>query len=216
MKGKFKKIIIVASIFILLYVVFHFFLPVITGNEFRLFVKDLGALGPIAIIGYVVLSHIFAPVSGTPGAIVSLAIFGVYKTILFIYLASIISAAINFYIARKFGRHYVVKFVGKKTMQEVDEFVAVSGGKVLILARLFGFPVFDVLSYAYGLTTMPFKKYYAITLFFSLFPNIIFTYLYKDIDFTKPTGALLWLGGLLIIGVVFTFVLKRSLKRKGL
>jgi len=208
MNKKILTFIKVIFVIIILSVALQWLLPSLTSEEFQRFVVSIGPLGPLVVIFYTVLSHVFAPVAGTPGVMLGFAVFGVRKTMTYLYIASMISASINFYIARRFGRGWVTKLAGKKTMKDIDDFVSVSGSKVLAACRVFGFPIFEIISYAAGLTNISFKKYMLITAVFYLIPNFTFAYVLKDTDFTKPQNLLLWLGGLIVIGLVFTVALK--------
>lgn len=190
-------------------------MPIVNSEKFRDFVQSLGPLAPLAIIFYIVASHIFVPLSATPGVLLGIAILGIYQAIFCLYLAGIISSTINFYISRKFGRKWVIKLAGEKIMKEIDDFVAVFGSQALILSRLFGFTFFDIISYAAGLTGMNFKKYFIITLLFSSISNITVIFLFKDVDFSSATGFALWVGFPLMAMAAFSVFIKKYLKTRN-
>ena len=75
-------------------------MPIINSEKFRDFVQSFGPLAPLAIILYIVISHVFAPLSGTPAVLLGVALFGIYQAMLYLYLAGIISSVINFYVGR--------------------------------------------------------------------------------------------------------------------
>lgn len=213
--GKLHKlygIVKVLLVIIVLYLVLGLLIPVLTSQNFRKFVQSLGPAAPLVIILYIVVSHVFAPLAGTPGVLLGVAVFGIYQTMFYLYLAGIVSAAVNFYISRRFGRKWVVKLVGEKTMTEINDFVGAFGTQILILSRLFGFAIFEVISYAAGLTNIDFKKYLLITLIFSSVPNLVFTFLFRDADFSSGNNLILWLGTLLISGLIFSLFVKKYLK----
>jgi uncharacterized membrane protein YdjX (TVP38/TMEM64 family) len=101
-------------------------------------------------------------------------------------------------------------------MKQVDDFVQVSGVKLLIIGRLFGFAVFEIISYAAGFTNMKFKTYFIITVIFSAIPAAIFGYAFKSVDFLSLSGQILWIGAILIIGAVFVFMVKRYIDKEKL
>ena len=113
-----KAVLVISALFLVL----RWLIPVLTSNKAQVFVDYLGPLGPLAIIAYTVLSHVLVPVAGTPGILLSVALFGLYRTMFYIYLGSLISAVINFWIARQFGRRWVEKLAGRKAMAEIDDF----------------------------------------------------------------------------------------------
>lgn len=214
-KEKLLEVAKVLLVILALLLALRWLVPTLSSNEFKAFVEKIGPFGPLVIIFYTVLSHVFAPLAGTPGILLSIAVFGIYQTMFYLYLASMISASINFYISRKFGRKWVTRLVGKKTMQEIDNFVEVSGTEILILSRIFGFTLFEVISYAAGLTNIAFRKYFVLTLLFSLIPNLTFTFLFRNIDFSLGDNLIIWLGTLIITGVLFSIFIKKYLKKRN-
>lgn len=164
----------------------------------------LGIWGPVVVILYVTASHIFAPLAGTPGVVAALSVYGPIAGWVYVYLASILSATINFYIARSLGRVWVVRLAGKESINRIDRFVNIMGTRLLIMARLFGFPVYEFVSYAAGFTAIPFSKYLAITALVSPIPGILFTFLtYSSLG--SPWMMAIVMGLLIGIGAIFTW-----------
>jgi uncharacterized membrane protein YdjX (TVP38/TMEM64 family) len=173
-------------------------------------ILSFGPIGPLSIILYTVISHVVAPLSATPIFLISIAIYGVWQTSLYEYIGSLISAALCFWIARIYGRTLVYKLVGKKTIHEIDRFVEISGTQLLVVSRLIGFSIFEVISYAFGLTEISFKKYMLITALCDLLPNLIFIYLTKDVDFTKPQNIIIAFLALSTIALIFSYYIKKN------
>jgi len=167
-------------------------------------VEDLGALGPLVVILYVTVSHVFAPLAGTPGIIVALSVFGPVKAWVYIYIASNLSAAINFYIARKLGRDWVIKLAGKNSISKIDRFVTIMGTRLLVAARLFGFPLYEFISYAAGLTNISFRKYMIITALISPIPGTIMT-IYAYNSLSSPWMMASMMGILIGVGALFSW-----------
>ena len=212
-KSKFYPVLKIVLIVVLLSAALQWLIPALTSAEFQNFVEDLGLFGPLVIIFITVFGHIFAPIAGSPVVILSIAVFGLYQTMVYLYLASLISATTNFYISRWYGRGVVEKLVGKDSMQEVDRMVAIAGGKILAVGRVVGFPIFEIISYAAGLTRMPFRKYISITAVCAAIPNFVFSIIFRDIDFSSTVVIYLWVGGLILMGGLFTVVLRLYFKR---
>ncbi|NQU82697.1 MAG: TVP38/TMEM64 family protein [Parcubacteria group bacterium] len=204
------KVLIVIIAFSLL---LKWLLPVVSSDKFIAITESMGIFGPLVVILYVVVSHIVAPLAGLPGVLLGASIYGIVKTVLFLYIAGLISGTINFWISRRFGRKWVAKLAGEKTINQIDNFVLVSGKKVLIASRLFGFALFEVISYAAGFTNMRFKTYFIITVIFSAVPAVVFGYAFKSVDFLSVTGQVLWMGTIIIVGAVFAFMIKRYMRR---
>lgn len=208
--GKVLIVVVLLSLFL------KWLLPMMGSDEFRAYTESIGILGPLIVILYVVVSHIVAPLAGLPAVLLGASVYGIVKTVVFLYIGGLISCAINFWISRRFGREWVTKLIGKKIMKQVDDFTQVAGVKVLILARLFGFVFFDVTSYTAGFTNMKFKTYFLITVIFSAIPAAIFGYAFKNVDFLSATGQILWVGAILVVGVIFVFMIKRYIGRQKL
>lgn len=115
---------------------------------------------------------------------------------------------------RKFGRKLVVKLVGEKPMKEVDGFTSVEGKQVLTISRLFGFPIFEFISYAAGLTNISFKSYFIITAVASVFTNIAAYLVFKNINLQSETGIMIWVGSIVGSGIIFGFFIKSYLEKK--
>lgn len=213
MRRKYKSVIKAVLVIAILTIILQWLLPTMTSEEFKAYVIKVGILGPVIIISYTVLSHIVAPLTGSPSVILSWTVYGVIKGSLYLYISSMISAAINFWIAKKFGREWVTKLVGKSQMKDVDSFVKVSGTKLLKVCRIFGWPLFEIVSYAFGLTNMSFNKYYSITLAYSAIPSVFIILLIKDFDFTKPQNLVIWISGLIVTGTLFTLLIRNYAKK---
>lgn len=203
---------------LLIFAVIIFFgrilLPIINSPGFTQFVADMGRLGPLIVIFYVVLAHVFAPLVGSPMLFVSAAIYGLGYSTIYFYIGGLFSSAINFWIARKYGRKWVIKLAGKSAMKDIDNFVAVEGTEVLVISRIFGFPLFDFISYAAGLTKIDFKKYYFITNFIGLFTGTFIYFIYRNVDLKTEEGTALWMGSLLAVAFIFTFAIRHYLDKK--
>lgn len=165
-------------------------------------IKNLGFWGQVVTMLYVASSHVVAPLAGTPGVVVALSAYGLFKGWLIVYLGSLLSATINFYIARIFGRKWVIRLAGKKSISKIDKFVTIMGTRVLIIARLFGFPLYEFISYAVGFTNMSFKKYFLITALVSQIPGTIIT-LFFYYSLSSPIALSFLLGSLILAGGLF-------------
>lgn len=211
----FVLIALVALYFLLRYVL----VPVINSDEFKVFIEEIGAWGYLIIIFYIVISHVFAPIMGTPGVLLGVSIYGLDIALTLLYIASLISSTINFYISRIYGRKWVIKLAGEKSMNKIDEFVQMEGKTILILARLFGFSFFDVISYAAGLTKMDFKTYFIITAITSAVVNIASRFIFGNLDMATGTGIFIWFISVfatgLIFGTILTIYIKKTKSAKG-
>lgn len=181
----------------------------ISGSDrFENLVRQIGPWGPIVVIVYIIISHVFAPVVGSPVAVLSFTMYGVPNTMLYMYIGGLISSVINYWLAHVYGRKFVIKFAGPKTMEQIDYYAAHMGKRVLILARLIAGSLFDVVSYAAGITAMPFREYYLITIICSGISSFVTGYIFKDFDFTSPITVIEWVLALFILAGIFGYMFK--------
>lgn len=212
-KTKWKTIVKGLALLVGLIVALKILLPAINTTEFQTFITEIGIWGYVIVIVYIVLSHVFAPIAGSPAVAMGITLYGIHTGSWLLYVASLISATINFVIAKKYGRGWVVKLVGEDSMGKVDEFAAVKGKGVLILSRLFGFSLFDFISYAAGLTPINYREYILITAICGVIPNIIMQYVFRSIDFGTEQGVLIWGASIMSVAIVFGLILKIYLRK---
>ncbi|MDO8619675.1 MAG: VTT domain-containing protein [Candidatus Daviesbacteria bacterium] len=140
------------------------------------FIINAGILGPLVFSILYIITMIIAPLPGFPLLITAFGVFGIYQTILLNYFLCLISASMNFYIARKWGRGAILHLVGKHGLDRVDGHVNEFGTEILILTRLFDGFLYEWISYAAGLTKMSFKRYFIITAICSIPYNLVALY----------------------------------------
>ena len=211
---KIKIILKIVGAIVAIVVAIKLLLPDVSSPEFKAFVESQGILGPLAIIGYTIVSHVVAPLVGSPVVFLSIAVFGAAKSMLFLYIACMISSVINFYISRKLGRKWVIKLAGQSTMDDIDKFLGVSGKGVLAISRIFGFALFDVISYAAGFTKIKFRKYFLITAICAIIPTVGLGLISKNIDFTSKLTFIVWSSSLIFAGFIFAYIIKKRLSKR--
>ena len=169
-------------------------------ENIRTFIIQTGPLGPVIYILLIVLTHILAPLQGSPILIAGLAIFGKW-VIIYSYLASVISSYTNFWIARKFGRGLVTKLVGNEGLAKIDHIASHEGPKALVFMRLFQAWITDFVSYAAGLTSIKFSTYFFISVLAPIPGTLIFFLLFDRIDHFSVEKIFAWI--LLFGGAMF-------------
>jgi uncharacterized membrane protein YdjX (TVP38/TMEM64 family) len=186
----------------------------ISEEEVTSFVRGAGIWAPLVYVTLIALTHIVAPLSGTPILFAGYALFG-DRLQLYDYFAVIISGVTNFWIAKRFGRELVLRLVGKKEMGKVDRFVEDYGVRTLIFLRVFQGHLHDFISYAYGLTKMSFYPYFTISVLGRI-PWLLFWqfYIFPRVD--SVTEFTLWyLLTLVPLFVVSWLFLSYQKRRKG-
>src|SRR3989344_4504821 len=126
-----------------------------------LFVQRMGIWAPLIYIIIGAIPSIVAPLSSSPIFISGYILFD-NRVQFYAYLSMLLASVINFWIARKWGRLWVRKLVGKDDLAKVDAFANDYGLLSLIFLRVFQGHISDFVSYAYGLTRMKFVPYLII------------------------------------------------------
>jgi len=141
-------------------------------EELKRFIAFSGYYGNALFFFLYALTVVFSPIAASPFVVVGLLVFGLMKSLVLIYVASLVGAVINFFISKKFGRPVVSKLIGEKRLKRFDGTANTFGIKSLIVLRLIGVGSFDVISYIAGLTPMKFYVYFLITAICSV-PRLI-------------------------------------------
>jgi len=155
-----KKKIFIVAIIVLVLILIRFFNvdEVLRQTLYR--IRDMGWPG---VICFIVL-YVVATVAFLPGAILTLgcgAIYGVVKGTIIVSIASTLGATAAFLVGRYFARGFVqTKVSGKPKFQAIDQAVGAEGWKIVGLTRLSPLFPFNLLNYAYGLTSVSLKHYF--------------------------------------------------------
>jgi uncharacterized membrane protein YdjX (TVP38/TMEM64 family) len=129
-------------------------------EQVRESVDQFGIWAPAILFGLRFTSIIVPVLPGTAYAILAGGLFGFTQGLLIVALADLASCTFNFYIARRYGRGLVERFVGEQFMEKVDHL-----GKRHLEHNFFlmtGFlmtGLFDFVAYAIGLTQIRWQTY---------------------------------------------------------
>jgi uncharacterized membrane protein YdjX (TVP38/TMEM64 family) len=136
------------------------------GERLRELVEHTGAWSPVVYVAAKAAATIVAPFSGVPLKAASGTLFGFTGGVFYSVLGDVIGGCLCFWGARLLGKDAVERIAGANCMARVDEISSHSGGwRALLLGRLALSSVYNVISYAAGLTRLPFRQYLAVTAF---------------------------------------------------
>ncbi len=173
---------------------------------------QLGAWGVFFLLVFLVFTQVMAPLPAGPGILVALKLYGFEPALGLYAMASLISAAINFLLARRFGRPLVIRLAGADRIAMIDQLSGRDEYALLVIARVFGFVFFDLISYAIGLTKVGFRKYMLCTILFSMAP-LSFQYIFfKDLDFQSTSGLMVFFISVFTTGAGFSWIFFRIMK----
>ena len=106
-----------------------------------------------------ILQTVLAPIPSEGVLMLGGMSFGVVLAGLVGGLGEISGGAIGFLLARKFGRGYVEKAIGKHSIKVADRWFDKYGAKAVLVGRLAPMIPFDLISYSAGLTNIDFNHF---------------------------------------------------------
>ena len=123
-------------------------------------VEQFGIWAPAIVFGLRFSSIIVPVLPGTAYAVLAGGLFGFGQGLLIIALADLTSCLFNFYIARRYGRGLVERFVGQQFMDRVDRLGQRHfEGNFFLMAGFLMTGLFDFMAYAVGLTKIRWQTY---------------------------------------------------------
>lgn len=124
-------------------------------------VHQFGIWAPAIVFGLRFTSIIVPVLPGTAYAILAGGLFGFTQGLLVVALADLASCTFNFYIARRYGRGLVERFVGQQFMEKVDHLGQQHLERNFFLMTGFLMTgLFDFVAYAVGLTKIRWPSYF--------------------------------------------------------
>jgi uncharacterized membrane protein YdjX (TVP38/TMEM64 family) len=136
-------------------------------------IQAAGVWGVVIFSVIYLATIVIAPIPGFPLLIMGFGLFGVPETVGLNYLLTLVGGAINFYVARVWGRGVIQDLVGKKGLERVDKNVDRFSTEALILTRLFDGILNDWISYAAGLTSISLGKFLLISALCTIPYNLV-------------------------------------------
>lgn len=135
-------------------------------------IREVGLAG-VAVFAAV---YITATVLFVPGSILTLGagfVYGVVSGTVYVSVASTIGATAAFLVGRYLARDWVAgKVSGNPRFQSIDRAVGDEGWKIVGLTRLSPIFPFNLLNYAYGLTSVRLRDYFLAS-WIGMFPGTV-------------------------------------------
>lgn len=164
-------------------------------DDFAEWADDSGVLGPVAYIAFFAASMVVAPIPTGPAPVAAATAFGGVEGFLYTMLGAAIGGSMCFWIARRWGRPLMRRFLPERFVAEVDRLAERLGVRVLIVLRLFPLLGADAVSYGAGLTKIRYLTYLVITVMGSA-PIFLMLSLVGDSLREDRTVALISIAGL--------------------
>jgi uncharacterized membrane protein YdjX (TVP38/TMEM64 family) len=185
-------------------------------------IEGLGLIG----VGAFILLYILATVFFVPGLVLTLgggAAFGFFKGTLIVSIASTLGATAAFLAGRYFARDWVGKKIeGNARFSVIDNAVTKEGWKIVGLTRLSPAFPFNLLNYAYGLTSVSLRDYFFASWIGMLPATAVYVFLgstglkVADLgmeDREPSSGELVLYGVGIMAAVVVTVFITRTARR---
>ncbi len=129
-------------------------------EQIRANVDKLGIWAPIALLLLRTVSVVIPAIPSTAYSVLAGTLFGFWKGIIVIFIADFAACCLNFYIAKRFGRKIVQRFVGERFIDKVDNLASKHlEDNIFLVAGFLMTGLFDFVCYAVGLTEMPWHKF---------------------------------------------------------
>ena len=143
-------------------------------ERLRAVVEDSGPLAPMVYMLLLVVQAILLPLPAPPVAIAGGYVFGTLFGFILTWLGVLLGGAVSFWIARTFGRGFVVR---SKHLTGLDRPVEDHGAIIIFGLRLIPLISFDAISYAAGLSNISFPKFLLATALGMIPGTFVFVYL---------------------------------------
>lgn len=129
----------------------------------RQFILSYGVWAPVTSISLMAIQSMVPFVPGIAITITNAWIFGWELGACYSWIGALLGAAIDFGIARWYGRPVVERFINGKMLDKADGFFKKNGVLAVFITRLTPIVPFKVISYGAGLTQMPFSRFAVAT-----------------------------------------------------
>ena len=160
--GKFRKILLLTVGFGLLAALSIWIGSVVTPQQLQDAISRCGSWAAIAYIGlFTLLPAFFFPV-----AVLALAgglLFGLWWGSVYTFIGAILNCSLMFLLARHVGRERVEQLIQKKLspvwQNRLQNLNSTGGFALLVILRLIPAVPYNLINYAFGLTSISFVKY---------------------------------------------------------
>lgn len=168
-------------------------------------ITSYGALGPLVLIGMIVLQTVLSisPISLLAAA--SAYVFGFWGGVIYSGLGMAIGSSLNMILGRKFGRPFVEKLIDPKAIATFDRFNQRRGPLFYFIVFVMPWVPDDLACYSIGLSRLPLRLMIALAAIGRLPSVIVQCWLVANAG-TLPPGVIV---GVVIGGIVLALVFYR-------
>lgn len=139
-------------------------------GELKTIFDGFGYFSPLIFLALYILANILL-VPSYPFVFASGIIFGLFWGTALSLIAEVCSAAVNFFLGRRFEKKFFLHKIRDKKIRFIKQYIEKHDFFFVLITRYLGF-YFDIVSYASGMTKIKFKHFMAAT-FIGFLPYII-------------------------------------------
>jgi len=172
----------------------------------------IGGFGPWAILVYILLYTANTISIIPPIALMSLSagfLFGPILGFIALMLGSLCGTSVTFFISRHFGGEFVDKMTKGRAV-EFQNKLSKNGFLVILPIRLIGFPPWELVNYASGLSKISYKDYITATMI-GIMPAVAIQVFFSDrissLNLKDPT-LYMAVGAFVLLAVIPTIIIK--------
>ena len=125
----------------------------------RTWIRSFGVLGPVVFVLALAVATVVAPLPSVPFGLAAGLAFGIWWGTFYSLLGAEVGALACFFLARRFGRPLVARYVPGETLERLDALATRSGARAILVMRLVPAFNFDWVSYVAGLTPMRWQSF---------------------------------------------------------
>ena len=157
--AKYRKVLKALLIISILGLIFYYFNHYGI-NTVRANIQKLGIWAPLGIFILRFTSVIMPALPSTAYSLLAGGLFGFKKGIIIICLADALSCSSSFYISRKYGKKIVIRLVGKAFIHKVETLSKRHlENNIFLMTGFLMTGLFDFVSYAIGLSRIPWHNF---------------------------------------------------------
>ncbi|CZE45946.1 TVP38/TMEM64 family protein [Campylobacter geochelonis] len=180
-------------------------------NVMAEYLRSFGSITWVVSFALMVLSCILAPIPAFIITLTNAAVFGWLNGAILSWSSAMVGAVMCFYIARILGRDVVLKIISKQALDKSDEYFQNYGVHTILICRLLPFVSFDLISYAAGLTSMKFSKFFIATGIGQLPATLVYSYFGKNLD---GSGKVVFIALLAVFALSIVIYISKSIYEK--
>ncbi|MFF2446104.1 TVP38/TMEM64 family protein [Neobacillus sp. NPDC058068] len=180
---------------------------------FRDYLLSFGPLAAFVSGLLMVFQAIIAPLPAFVITFTNGLLFGWVWGAVLSWSSAMAGAVLCFYLAKIVGRPVVEKMVTKKALNWWDQFFEKYGKHAVFIARLVPIVSFDLVSYAAGVTSIPFWQFFWATGIGQLPATILYSYLGQNA--TSTVEILFFIFTIVIALAVIGMILRPKLQTSG-